>query len=185
MATVPVQRTWAVGEIVTALELNSNIRDCVNFMLAAPRVALTRSTSVGLSGSGSPGLYGFDVELIDTDSMHSGGDTKVFANTPGLYECWVQVHHPYINNSANGILVAVFLTKDTLGVFSNAKVEATDSRRISTNSGLGTSAYCSKDILMNVGDSLEAWGLQNTGVTMTIPGDAFDIQFNVQWVASS
>lgn len=186
MAVIPVQRTWAIGEIVSASELNSNIRDAINFLLATPRCELTNSTSFTVGGNAVSVLVNFDTTLTDTDSMHPSSGARITANTAGLYECWAQIHFPFLNNAANSIGAGVFLTKDDGGTFTNQVVEANDFRRISQNSGLGTSSYVSKDIYLNVGDYVSLWGMQNTGSSMTTNGGGiFYIHLAAQWVAST
>jgi hypothetical protein len=36
MATVPAEITWVTGQIVTAAQLNANLRDAINFLIAPP-----------------------------------------------------------------------------------------------------------------------------------------------------
>ncbi len=88
MATLPSFRTWVTGEVVTAAEMNSNIRDSGNFFLSWP-VFEGRQT-VGQSvanGNATVGLV-LDTEDVDTDNMHSTvtNPSRVTPATAGRYQ---------------------------------------------------------------------------------------------------
>lgn len=70
MATVPTFRTWVTGEIVTAAELNSNIRDAGNFFLSWPVFEGRQTVSQSIPNTTSTPVA-IDVEDVDTDGGHS------------------------------------------------------------------------------------------------------------------
>jgi hypothetical protein len=86
MATVPSFRTWVTGEIVTAAELNSNVRDAGNFWLSVP-VAELRQTVAQSIANGSVVAITFDAEDVDTDGAHSTvtNTSRFTGQTAGRY----------------------------------------------------------------------------------------------------
>ncbi len=70
MTTIPVYRTWVAGEIVTAAELNSNIRDAGNFFLARPMALLRQTVAQSIPNNTNTPIT-FDTEDLDRDSGHS------------------------------------------------------------------------------------------------------------------
>jgi hypothetical protein len=87
MATVPVPRTWAVGEFVTDAMMNGStgIRDAFNFILAPPRCQVRRTTSLGQTTATWTAVT-WDVEDYDTDGVHTAGSAGFVINTAGVYQ---------------------------------------------------------------------------------------------------
>lgn len=78
-------RDWLVGELVTAADLNTHVRDNLNFLYGPPACRLWHSANQTAT-SGAELLLTFDTELEDTDSMHSAGSpTVISATTAGVY----------------------------------------------------------------------------------------------------
>lgn len=69
MATIPVERTWVAGEVVTAAYFNSNLRDAINFLLSMPVAELRQSVAQSLT-NGTPAPITMDVEDTDNDGGH-------------------------------------------------------------------------------------------------------------------
>lgn len=86
MATVPTQRTWTAGEVVTAAFLNSNVRDSVNFLLTPPRVLLRQTSAQSIPLSTWTSVT-FDTEDFDNDNGHStvSNTSRFTAVTAGWY----------------------------------------------------------------------------------------------------
>ena len=78
-------RTWTSGEVVTDTIMNAHVRDNLNAIANAPYVhvrAVTATTTIGTSAT----AVQWDTEVADTDNMYtSSANTRVTANTPGLY----------------------------------------------------------------------------------------------------
>lgn len=70
MTTVPSYTTFVAGAVLTAAQLNTNVRDAGNFWLARP-LCLLRQTSVQSLSNNSFGDILFDTEDIDRDGGHS------------------------------------------------------------------------------------------------------------------
>jgi len=70
MAAIPTYRTWVAGEVVTADEMNTNIRDAGNFWLARPLAVLYQGSGQSTSHATWTNIL-FDAEVIDRDGGHS------------------------------------------------------------------------------------------------------------------
>lgn len=79
-------RTWTTGEVVTAAELNSNIRDALNFLLAPP-LAVLRQTVAQSTANSAWTAISFDTEDFDRDGGHSTSTnaSRYVAQTTGWY----------------------------------------------------------------------------------------------------
>lgn len=91
MATVPSPRTWAVGDVVSAARLNTEISTAINYLLNPPAcdVYCTAGTSIPDGATFTQVLY--DTEESDTDNMHSTASNtgRITFNTPGRYEIMI------------------------------------------------------------------------------------------------
>lgn len=66
------QKTWSVGEILTAGNFNQWIRDNFAFLGEnRPRARLRRSTNQSIADDGSPHAITFDTEQVDVGNTHS------------------------------------------------------------------------------------------------------------------
>jgi hypothetical protein len=74
------------GNKLTAAQLNSNVRDAVNFLIAPPAVALTQSASQSIPTAAFTALT-WDTEGVDSDNMHSTtvNTDRITAVTAGWY----------------------------------------------------------------------------------------------------
>jgi hypothetical protein len=70
MASIPVFITWVTSQVVTAAQMNSNIRDAGNFFLSWPVAELRQTVAQSLT-SGSGAAITLDTEDVDTDNGHS------------------------------------------------------------------------------------------------------------------
>ena len=86
MATVPVQDTFAVSEVVTAAKLNKNVRDSVTFLKRPPCASVVASVA-GSVPTGSAGYRpSFGTVVDDSDGMFNvSNPTRLTVNTAGLY----------------------------------------------------------------------------------------------------
>lgn len=153
MATLPAPDTFAAGEKVTALKLNANVRDNVNFLLNPPTSQVFQTAQQNFATSGSFIVITWDTELYDTDNMVNLGtqNDRITIVTPGLYS--VTLAFSFATNGT-GIRIARVL-----------KNGATEVAR-ETSAGLaGTSAsmVVSIDLRLAAGDYLVAQGQQTSG----------------------
>lgn len=79
-------RTWA-SAILTAPQLNVDIRDNLNYLYTPPRVSATRAAAKSVVSGAAAAAYDFDQEDYDTDAMHvtSGSNTRFTVKTAGVY----------------------------------------------------------------------------------------------------
>lgn len=184
MGTVPILRTWSVGEIATAAELNSNVRDSINFLLATPRIVLTSSVSTNVTGTHTPATFAFNSEVIDTDTMHTGSNAFATCNTPGLFDVFFQVHYPALTGQGQNhyVFCAFQVNSSSWG---GGSFITQDLRCMSTVSGFGTSCFVGQDLPLNAGDQVWFFVAQTTTSTLTIPSGQFGSQATLQWVAES
>jgi hypothetical protein len=86
MATVPVPRTWTVGELLTAAKLNVDVRDALSFLLAPPLAILTKNGVQSVT-SGSYVALTWPTEQVDRDGGHSTSTNtnRYTAQTAGYY----------------------------------------------------------------------------------------------------
>lgn len=88
MAVWTTPRDWAVGDVVTAAMLNTNIRDNTNFLNSPPSVGAYRSTDqTGIAGGGWTDVV-FGQNDWNVGSMHDTGTNpeRFGENAPlGIY----------------------------------------------------------------------------------------------------
>lgn len=86
MATVPAEITFTAGAVLTAAQLNTNLRDAINFIIAPPYAVLRQTSAQAISSATWTGLT-FDVEDLDRDGMHSttSNTSRATAVTAGYY----------------------------------------------------------------------------------------------------
>jgi hypothetical protein len=93
VATVPSPRTWAVGELLTAAKLNTDLRDGLNLLLAPPMAVLRRSATQSIATGGSGTAVDWTVEDLDRDNGHSlvTNISRYTAQTAGWYDLTVGI----------------------------------------------------------------------------------------------
>lgn len=86
MATLPVQRTWTVGEKVTAAMLNGNVRDAVNFFVNAP-ACLAFNGAIAVAHA-TITYFTYASERYDNDNIHSTttNTARLTCVTAGVYD---------------------------------------------------------------------------------------------------
>lgn len=84
MTTVPSYTTFVAGSVLTAAQLNTNVRDAGNFWLARP-LCLLRQTSIQSIANNAFTDILFDTEDIDRDGGHSTvtNTARYTSTTPG------------------------------------------------------------------------------------------------------
>lgn len=189
---VPVQRTWTTGEVVTAAEFNSNVRDAVNFLLASPRCVLGKSGNYSVTDSTSPICVLWDVEYVDSDTMHAAGLTsRMTSNTAGRFEYEFMAHWPQFTTNISTIMCGIAKNVDqSTGTWSGGKfVEDTRQATGNNNGGFyGSTGSCRGDSFMNSGDWVTFWIAQaGSGATFNCtPGSIpFSIFCSGRWISST
>lgn len=82
--TTPV--TFVAGDVLTAAQMNTQVRDNVSFLANPPACRVFHSVAQATT-SGSAAVCAFDSERLDTDNMHSTSvnNGRITFNTAGLY----------------------------------------------------------------------------------------------------
>lgn len=70
VATVPTLKTWSTGELATAAQMNSNVRNSVDFLISKPFVFLTNTTTQSIPDATWTEAT-WNTEIVDSENMHS------------------------------------------------------------------------------------------------------------------
>jgi hypothetical protein len=94
-------KTWTVGEVLTAANLNTHLRDNVSYLANPPKCRVYNSANESIPNSTDTALT-FDTERFDTDTMHStvSNTGRITFTTAGTY---LVGGHVVFNSSATGI----------------------------------------------------------------------------------
>lgn len=167
MATVPSQQTYAAGDTLLAADLNSDVRDAVNFLINVPQVKVYNSANwTSFTASGTFALVTWDTEAIDTDTMHStvSNTGRITFTTAGVYA--IQLNPRWLAPgtawNANARLQCE-LRKNA-----GATVVYEGNYGPPTVNNAATASWSTR-LLMAAGDYIEAWvAITDTSQTYTI-----------------
>jgi hypothetical protein len=172
---VPDQETAAVGGLISASLWNDDVRDAVDFLINPPRVRLRYDTT-HLVGTSSYEEHPWNVEVFDTDGIHTGSSSQMTIVTAGTYLLTGAIAFEghatgqrraawYLNGSAIvGGLLAV-----PAGVATNMVVPAPTMM-----------------VSLTAGDDIELVAWQNSGSALNVnPGSGFTSFAEARWVAAA
>lgn len=154
MATVPAEITWTTGQVVTAAQLNTNMRDAVNFIIAPPLAVLRQTVAQSLTSAVYTALA-MDTEDIDRDNAHSTvtNTSRYTAQTTG----WYDHDGSYaIGTNGTGRRAVHWGVNATAVNGGEAVIPATAAGGVSV-------AAPGKAIFLNVGDFSELFAYQDSG----------------------
>lgn len=79
-------RTWVAGAVLTAAQLNQDIRDNVTFLANPPACRVYHNAAQSIANAAETPVA-FNSERFDTDSMHdtATNNTRITFNTAGIY----------------------------------------------------------------------------------------------------
>lgn len=162
MATVPSPRTWAVGELLTAAKLNTDLRDGLNFLLTPPRALLHKSANQSISDSVWTAVT-WNSEQYDSDGGHSDStnNSRYTAQTAGWFEFYAEI---MFGNASGGDRGARFLKNGAGNPFGEHVIGSA-----TTTAGAGIHGWA----LLSVGDYVETFAYQNSGGSLIV-GATFD-----------
>lgn len=176
MATVPSEISWTVGQVVTAAQLNSNVRDAVNFVITPVLFIGRQSAATQSTTSGSWTSILLDLEEIDRDNGHSTttNTSRYTAQTAGYYQ--VDGIVAWSSNSTGAR--ATKLTVNGANVAGRAvSWQAAGS--------LLTASQVSAPVYLNVGDYVETQGNQVSGGALNTSINAdFTSMMSCLWVST-
>ena len=176
MATVPVEITWTAGQIVTAAQLNSNLRDAINFIIGPPLCICRQTLAQSIANTTWAGLT-FDTEDINRDSMHSTvtNTSRLTAVTAGWYR--LEASSGFVSNATGqrAFEWAVNTSRRSPASWINA-----------TAGGLATMSHWAVTLFLNVGDFVEALAWQNSGGALNTASGTAENQAYVaaQWAST-
>jgi len=175
MATVPSFRTWVVGELVTASEMNTNIRDAGNFLIAVPVFQGRQAVAQSIPNSANTAIL-LDTEDLDSDNGHSTvtNTSRYTAQTAGWFRVQGGVS---LTGNATGTR-NMFIAKNSgalAGSGTNNSVPGAASFAGATRAGF---------VSLVVNDFVETFFFQNSGGALNTLISGVEIQCNmhVQWV---
>lgn len=176
MSTAPTFRTWVTGEVVTAAEMNANIRDAGQYLTGGS--AAQRPTFVARQNAVTSMTNGVYTTMLhgqvdrDTDSSYAPGSGQFFVNTAGLF---LFVATFAFANNATGSRGGRLLCNNGMQSVSAILAAAEDSLGHCTCAFLG---------IMGAGThTMVAQGLQTSGGALNSSGNN-DSTFSAAWLAS-
>ena len=110
-------KTWAAGDVLTAADMNSMVRDNVDFLSEPPRVRLGASGTQSIPDTTNTDVT-WDTEIFDTDSMHSGSLATITMTTAGTY--YVGCTLVWAANTTNSRIIYL-VEPDGSGLYATAR----------------------------------------------------------------
>lgn len=158
MAVLPVQRTWTVGEKVTAAMLNDDVRDAVNFFLAAPTCHVYNGAIATATGTST--FMTFASERYDNDGIHSttANTSRLTCVTAGVYQ--INAGLTYAGNATG--------TKRNIIARLNGATYLPFELTVNPDGGTPTPVALSFQWKLAVGDYLELRALHDAGATINV-----------------
>jgi hypothetical protein len=162
--------------MVTAVMLNSNVRDAINFLITNRPRAVLRQTVTQSTTNGTWASITFDVEDLDNDGGHSTvtNNSRYTAQTAGWYEasgviCWA-------GNYSN--------QRQSRWTINGTVVNASHASSQVSAGGFPAYPAATVHVYLNVGDYLELQGFQNEGTVSTRVSAEQASRMNVVWIGT-
>jgi hypothetical protein len=168
---VPQQRSWNVGDVVTAAMLNQNVRDAVNFLLNPPAFLGIQSTLQSIPNGAWTGIN-IDTVQMDTYTGHNDAahPSRYYAQVPGVYRVSGQADFVGNNTSFRSIKVQI-----DSGAYSYGKVQ------IQALAGYDTGLSTSVDVYLNINDYVEVAVYQFSGGALSLGNADGPPRVSVVW----
>lgn len=172
---IPSEMTATVGQILTAAEWNSNVRDGINYLLNPPLFVGVQSTVQSVA-SGAWGWLTIDTTTVDTYSGHSNAtnNMRYTAQVAGWYEVTVGVSWA---SSGTGIRSV------GVGVNSTTPIAASIESMYPGTAGYDPVCQTTYTVFLNVGDYVQGLVEQTSGAALSTNQSASGASFlAVRWV---
>lgn len=181
MATVPSYRTWVAGEVLTAANLNSNVRDAGNFWLTNKPVCEARQATPQSIANSSWVSVTFDTNDYNNDSMHSTttNTTRFTATTAGRYMFTAQCNFAANNTGARALKFAITRVAG-VGLVSGAINKV--GQIAVPGSSLDISLCTTMVVYMAATDYVEAQVWQSSGGALNLASGDGQPRFQCLWV---
>lgn len=169
MTAVPIPKTWALNEVVTAADVSAYISSVLTFLLNKPMAELRQAVAQSIPNGTWTSLT-FTVEDLDDDPAGTGGHSTS-VNTSrftAVYPGWYMLgggYNPVVN--ATGIRGTRWAVNGTAATASNTVQPATAAV------GAGYAARV-KRVYLDTGDYAELQGYQDStgALSTTVTGDS-------------
>lgn len=171
-------KTWTVGEVVTAANMNTHVRDNLTFLANPARVKTKRSATQNISHNVIT-ILTWDQEYYDTQNMHS---TTSLTNRLTVPSGWDGNWHLELDlefaANATGFR-GIHIVHSTSG--GSATIIA---KNYLPNTGVAVAAilHCSTDYAAVAGDYFYAEAWQTSGGTLATGFAAWD-SLSARWVS--
>lgn len=181
---VPSPATWAAASFVTDAQLNLEIRDTANFLLAPPR-AFAYHTAGATITNGAFLLVSLGAELYDPYSVaaHDNvtNNSRMFAREDGLYTI-----HCQVRTSDLAATVCQFQVRKNSAGSSTGGTRIFLQSQNGAGGGQVTELGRSVDYPLANGDYVELFVLTNTGGANATLGAGADATFlSLRWSSKS
>lgn len=155
---VPIERTWAPGDSITAARLNSNVRDAVNFLVNPPLFVGEQHTAQSIANITWTAVT-LDTSIVDSYNGYSTtvNPSRYTAAVSGWYSAGGAA---YFAANATGIRAAAVYVNGavilrSLLIIPNA---GTSRQSVGTIPGL--------HVFLNANDYAELWVYQSSGAAL-------------------
>lgn len=173
---VPAPITWIVGQDVTASQLNTNLRDGLNYTNNPPIATLTQMTAQSINSAAATAIA-LDTTVLDSYNGHSNttNNSRYVGQEPGFYLVSGMVC--FAANATADRKAQIYKNGSAIG-------GAQGQGPASNASGDGTS-ICTPtfEIYLNgAGDYIELYGTQNSGGALqTSPNTSNICSLTIWW----
>jgi hypothetical protein len=183
MATIPVYITWVAGTVVSASQLQSQIRDAGNFFKARPYCLAFNAAGTSISNNSLSPLP-LDGEVEDNDNMHSTStnNSRLICQTPGVFDA--KTYTAWSNNNTGVRLHAVRLNAAGSGSGGTSIVPGVGGQPSGIGAGQIITSLAFTYRFVNIGDYLEMFVLQNNtapGGALAVGAGAYATGFSLMW----
>jgi hypothetical protein len=153
--------TFTSGNILTALQLNTNLRDNTNFLNDPPAVLTTRQSNLNIATGTETSVAFNAADIYDTDTMHDPvtNNTRLTCNTAGVF---------FITGTIQFAPAAT--GQRHARVFLNATTELAGESLLSPDAGHPTRLTVSIQWKLAVTDFVELQVIQASGAGLSITG---------------
>lgn len=173
---VPSPITWIANQIVTAAQLNANIRDAINFLISPPLCIMRQTTVQSIASAGWVSIL-FDTEDVDRDNGHSTvtNTSRYTAQTAGYYTVNSIVTFAANNVNDRGAGLAVN------GALQNGKIVF-----MQAVTGQFSTSQINSTVFLNVNDYLETQGWQESGGALnTVVSAPTECSTSIRWISTA
>lgn len=186
MATVPVPRTWSVGDVVSAARLNTEIQTALNFVLAPPICSVYTNAGVTIPNGGTFQLMTWDTEVDDNDGMHStiSQTSRIQFNTPGRFELSTHIQLPVSTTTYTLFQIAVRLNAGGVTSGGTGLITAI----YDSPGGAGRHQHLWMSRVFATGDYIEVFVAQTNSAAasrLTDPQGVYGTGLQAKWVATA